>query len=298
MHLNTATHSEQRVLISKKLLNHHINIPCKNCMTKNNCLHQILDNQLINELPNKYVTKIKIKKGDPIIRNGDKLNFLYNLRIGYCKLEFSLSNGQYQINHFAYPGDLLGIDGIADGKHRLDVSALSDGELCAIEYKTLTDLIMLEPKIRYVYEKMLSQSVNNVEEHLFSLGSHSAEQKLAFFLLNFHNRQKQLNIDLRMMRLPMSREDLKSYLGMTSETLSRSFAFLERNNFLEVKNRNINNIDYERLTQFVEQKEKNIRLHNVKNIHKKERRLASPINPILVDRRQRNDRRHSSHIHF
>jgi CRP/FNR family transcriptional regulator len=277
MHLNTAAHSEQRVLILKKTPNHHINIPCKNCMTKNNCLHQILDNQLINELPNKYVTKIKIKKGDPIIRNGDGLNFLYNLRIGYCKLEFSLSNGQYQINHFAYPGDLLGIDGIADGRHRLDVSALSDGELCAIEYKTLTDLIMSEPKIRYVYEKMLSRSINLIEEHLFSLGSHSAEQKLAFFLLNFHNRQKELNIDLRMMRLPMSREDLKSYLGMTSETLSRSFAFLERNNFLEVKNRNISNINYERLAQFVEQKEKIAYVRNEQNSHRQNPLFASSI---------------------
>jgi CRP/FNR family transcriptional regulator len=127
-----------------------------------------------------------------------------------------------------------------------------------------------EPEIRNIFDTILGRTINQFEEHLFSLGSHSAEQKLAFFLLDFHKRQKQLNIDLRMMRLPMSREDLKSYLGMTSETLSRSFAFLEKNNYLQVKNRNISNINYDRLSQLIEHKEKSIKVWDLK----KPKRLA------------------------
>lgn len=256
MRLNTMTKKNSVITFAKPLITKLPQGVCKTCVSKNNCLHQFLDVELLSNLPTKYVTKIKMKKGDPIIRNGDPLNYLYNLRIGYCKLEFSLSNGQYQINHFGFPGDLLGIDGIAEKKHRLDITALSDGELCIIEFNTFTKLIDSEPEIRHIFETILGRSINRIEEHMFSLGSHSAEQKLAFFLLDFHKRQKQLNIDLRMMRLPMSREDLKSYLGMTSETLSRSFAFLEKNHCLQVKNRNISNINYERLSQLVEQREK------------------------------------------
>lgn len=265
MLLNTPAQSGSAITFSKAQIKQQIQAACKNCVSKNNCLHQSLENKLLSNLPAKYVTKIKMKKGDPIIRNGDPLNYLYNLRIGYCKLEFSLSNGQYQINHFAFPGDLLGIDGVAEKKHRLDITALSDGELCMIEFNTFTNLIDTESEIRTIFETILGRTINRIEEHLFSLGSHSAEQKLAFFLLDFHKRQKQLNIDLRMMRLPMSREDLKSYLGMTSETLSRSFAFLERNQCLQVKNRNISNINYERLAQLIEQNEKLSRTCNIKN---------------------------------
>lgn len=265
MLLNTAAQSGSAITFSKAQIKQQIQATCKNCVSMNNCLHQSLENKSLSNLPAKYVTKIKMKKGDPIIRNGDPLNYLYNLRIGYCKLEFSLSNGQYQINHFAFPGDLLGIDGVAEKKHRLDITALSDGELCMIEFNTFTNLIDTESEIRTIFETILGRTINRIEEHLFSLGSHSAEQKLAFFLLDFHKRQKQLNIDLRMMRLPMSREDLKSYLGMTSETLSRSFAFLERNQCLQVKNRNISNINYERLAQLIEQNEKLSRTCNIKN---------------------------------
>lgn len=265
MRLNTLTHKNDVIAFAKPLINKLPQGACKNCFSKNNCLHQFLDAEFLNNLPTKYVIKMKMKKGDPIIRNGDPLNYLYNLRIGYCKLEFSLSNGQYQVNHFGFPGDLLGIDGIAEKRHRLDITALSDGELCMIEFNTFTKLIDSEPEIRYIFEKILGHSINRIEEHLFSLGSHSAEQKLAFFLLDFHRRQKQLNIDLRMMRLPMSREDLKSYLGMTSETLSRSFAFLEKNQCLQVKNRNISNINYDRLSQLVEQKEKKNYAWNTKD---------------------------------
>lgn len=262
---NTVTQKNSAIMFAKPLTTKYPQVACKSCTSKNNCLHQFLDTEFLGNLPSKYITKIKMKKGDPIIRNGDPLNYLYNLRIGYCKLEFSLSNGQYQINHFGFPGDLLGIDGIAEKQHRLDTTALSDGELCMIEFNTFNKLIDSEPEIRHIFETILGRTINRIEEHLFSLGSHSAEQKLAFFLLDFHKRQKQLNIDLRMMRLPMSREDLKSYLGMTSETLSRSFAFLEKNQCLQVKNRNINNINYERLSQLVEHKEKIVQAWNIKS---------------------------------
>lgn len=264
MRLDSLMQNNNTINISKAFTQKHSQITCSNCKTKNNCLHHYLDHDFISRLPGKYVTKVKMKKGDPIIRNGDPLHHLYNVRIGYCKLEFSLSDGQYQINHFAFPGDLLGIDGIAEKKHRLDITALSDGELCIIEFNTLTKLIDSEPEIRNIFDTILGRTINRFEEHLFSLGSHSAEQKLAFFLLDFHKRQKQLNIDLRMMRLPMSREDLKSYLGMTSETLSRSFAFLEKNNYLQVKNRNISNINYDRLSQLIEHKEKSIKVWDLK----------------------------------
>lgn len=268
MRLNPATKEKNAITFTKPLITKHPQVTCKSCVAKNNCLHQFLDADFLNHLPVKYITKVKMKRGDPIIRNGDPLNYLYNLRIGYCKLEFSLSNGQYQINHFAFPGDLLGIDGIAERKHRLDITALSDGELCMIEFNIFNQLVATESKIRSIFDTILGRSINRIEEHLFSLGSHSAEQKLAFFLLDFHKRQKQLNIDLRMMRLPMSREDLKSYLGMTSETLSRSFAFLERNGYLQVRNRNLSNIDYDRLSLLIEQREKISHSLNLKIDHK------------------------------
>lgn len=228
---------------------------CHGCKSRVHCVHSTLSLSMIEILPKNYITKIKIKAGDPIYRNGEPLNFLYNVRIGYCKVEYSLEDGRYQINHFALPGQIVGTDGLADGHHKLDVTALTDGELCAIEFKGLHRLMNSQIKIREIYEKLLSRSINNSQEHIFSLGSHSAEQRLALFLLNFYEHHRSLQIELSAFRLPMSREDLKSYLGITAETLSRCLSNLENIGCLEVNNRNISKINLKKLEQIINPKE-------------------------------------------
>ncbi len=52
--------------------------------------------------------------------------------------------------------------------------------------------------------------------------------------------------------LPMNREELRSYLGMTLETLSRCFTYLERKGYILVRNRVITFLEPEKLEQFLE----------------------------------------------
>lgn len=227
------------------------NLPCDTCLSYGNCLYKSLNLHLQEKKTNQFVHKFKIKRGDPIFHSGDKIHSIYNLKIGFAKVEYTLPNGEHQINQFAMPGDLLGLDGIADGKHHLDVYALSDGEICSMPVSELNKAIKIDPDTAVVIEKYMSEALNRTQEHIFSLGTHSAEKKLAFFLVNFRNRLRELSMRTDTLRLPMNREDLRSYLGVTIETLSRSFTYLEKNGFIEVKNREINFIDIEELEKFV-----------------------------------------------
>lgn len=210
---------------------------------------------ILNLLPSNYASRVKVKAGDSIYRNGQSLDFLYVICTGYYKVEYSLPDGQYQINHFALPGELLGSDGLADGSFHLDVIALTDGILCALEFNVLHKLLNSQPSLQEIYEKSLSQVINNLQEHLFSLGSHNAEQRLAYFLVYFYKSHQNFNSGLNAIRLPMCREDLKSYLGITSETLSRCFSMLEKNGCLRINNRNISHLDLQRLENIISPKE-------------------------------------------
>lgn len=224
---------------------------CVNCISGINCLYKNLNLDKLGKKTNQFMHNFKIKKGDPIYHNGDDTHSIYNLKIGFVKIEYTLPGGQHQINQFAIPGDLIGLDGIADGKHHLDAFALSDGEICGISLSKLNNIIKTDPDTSIVIERSMSEAINQIQEHMFSLGTHSAEEKLAFFLINYRNRLTKLNMRIDTIKLPMSREELRSYLGVTIETLSRSFTYLEKNGYIKVRNREINFISDAKLEKFL-----------------------------------------------
>ena len=78
-----------------------------------------------------------------------------------------------------------------------------------------------------------------------------------------------LNLRTDTLRLPMSREDLRSYLGVTIETLSRSFTYLENNGFIRVKNREIIFIDSSGLERFISAEDLKLQLsHQIYGVKK------------------------------
>ena len=60
------------------------------------------------------------------------------------------------------------------------------------------------------------------------LGRRSAEEKVATFLIGWRDRLVQLNGLSKTVVLPMSRQDIADFLGLTIETVSRTFTKLER----------------------------------------------------------------------
>lgn len=226
--------------------------PCVSCVSRSACLHKNFDQIQLENLTAQYVQKIKIKSGDHIFHNGDPIHALYNVRVGFLKLEYSLPNGHHQVNEFATQGKLIGADGIADGKHHLDAIAITDGEVCSIDFNRIQSLMKTEAVLQEAIEHSMSKEMNRTQEHLFSLGSHSTEQKIAHFLIDLHHKLGDTYSQLDSLRLPMSREDLKSYLGMTSESLSRGLSSLESNHYLKVRNREISSINYEKLKELLE----------------------------------------------
>ena len=231
------------------------NNPCIGCLSKAYCLHKTIDIHKLVNPENHYVQKFKVKKGDSLFHNGDNHNHLYNIRNGYIKIEHSQPNGQLNITKFGMIGDLFGLDGWADGKHRFDAYALSDSELCAINVKQLHAAMKLDHEITQIIEQLMSYELNYIQDHVFSLSTHSAEQKLAYFLSGYRNRLEHLNLRNTTIRLPMSREELKSYLGITSETLSRSFTYLENKGYIIVKNKEIAFMDLKQLEALLEPKD-------------------------------------------
>jgi len=97
----------------------------------------------------------------------------------------------------------------------------------------------------------MSKELNDMQEHIFSLGSHTVEQKIAFFLIELQNKLGRINSQFNSIRPPMNRDDLKSYLGITSESLSRALTSLETKKYFRVRNREISEINYKKLIELI-----------------------------------------------
>jgi CRP/FNR family transcriptional regulator len=78
------------------------------------------------------------------------------------------------------------------------------------------------------------RELSQAQDHMVLLGRRSAEEKVATFLIGWRDRLAQFGSPSRVVPLPMSRQDIADYLGLTIETVSRTFTKLERDGVIEI----------------------------------------------------------------
>jgi CRP/FNR family transcriptional regulator len=78
------------------------------------------------------------------------------------------------------------------------------------------------------------RELSQAQDHMVLLGRRSAEEKVATFLIGWRDRLAQPGSPSKTVALPMSRQDIADFLGLTIETVSRTFTKLERNRVIEI----------------------------------------------------------------
>lgn len=196
-----------------------------------------------------YFSKLHLKKDNNIFYDGNSgINF-YLIKNGFASLDYSLSNGQHHIVQFNGPGDIIGLEGWSRGRHYLNAKALTDIDLCCLRVTDLHQAMLKNYDLFTRMEDLRTKFFLSNQEHNFSLSNHSALQKLAFFLFNWRMRFNPKSDSGDLLKLPMSRMDITNHLGITTETLSRSFGYLENKKLIHVNNRYIRFLNIKDLTR-------------------------------------------------
>lgn len=196
--------------------------------------------------------RVRFKKNKTIFSAGDVFTSLYFVANGFLKADCVFQNGHYQTHRFMIPGDWFGLKGLGNGYYQSRTIALTDCDLVAVDARVLEAQMNHNVKIRSAFEAIRSAVLNQSNHHCVVLSTYSVEQKLAYFLIDFQERLRAIHYDKPTIELPMSRDDLKSHVGMTSESLSRKFTALEQVGCFKVQNRLISEIDFERLQKLVD----------------------------------------------
>lgn len=174
--------------------------------------------------------------GSSLFRCGDPFTAIYAVRSGCIKSYSFDANGHELVHGFHLVGQVFGLDAVYPDRHRCNALVLEPSSLCVIPYRDVARLSMEFPILQ---DHVLRLMGREFSRQLMSAERSTATQRIANFLLDMNTRLQQAGVAEHEFTLPMSREDISSYLGITPETLSRLLGKLEREGLIEVDHRRV-----------------------------------------------------------
>lgn len=224
-----------------------IKVACSNCNLRELCMPVSLSLKDSQRLDDIVKVRRRIKSGDALFWDGNAFDSLFAIRFGFFKTYVTNQEGRIQVTGFQMAGDIMGLDGIASDLHTCNAIALEDSEVCVIPFANVEDLSREFPILQRHVHKIMSREIVHEHNMMMLLGSMSAREKLAAFLVNFAKRLCDRGLSQSQIILRMSREDIGSYLGMKIETVSRTFSAFSADGLIDVKQRHLQIIDLEGL---------------------------------------------------
>ena len=222
---------------------------CSKCHLRDLCLPCGMTGGDVERLDSLMFGRRRITAGQTLYREGERFQSIYAVRNGTFKSSLTLADGREQVSGFYMVGELLGLDGVANGAHASSTTAMEDAEVCSIPYTRFTEMAAGNSGMQHVVSRLMSREIVREHSLMVLLGSMNAEERLAAFLLNLSQRLKVRGYSATEFHLRMTRAEIGSYLGMTLETVSRTFSAFQQQRLLEVDKRHIQIIDLDGLTR-------------------------------------------------
>ncbi len=224
---------------------------CGGCTIRELCLPAGLSDQEVMLLDQHMSHRQVVKKGGSLYRTGDPFKSLYAVSTGFLKTSILHEDGRAQVTGFQMAGEIVGLDAISTDQHICDAVALVDSMVCEITFDRFEELGQLMSNLQHRFNKTLSREIVREQGVMLLLGSMRAEERLAAFLGNLANRFTERKQSGSELVLPMTREDIGSYLGLKLETVSRILSRFHDLKLLEVRGRNVRILDQIGLNQLI-----------------------------------------------
>lgn len=163
----------------------------------------------------------KAKAGETLFSEGDDADGIYEVVSGMLRLYKLLPDGRRQITGFLGSGQILGL--APEGTHVYSAEAINDVTLCRYPRVGFDRLIDEVPGLARRLLAVTSHELRAAQDQMLLLGRKAAGEKVASFLLLMAEQQGSDDE----VAVPMARSDIADYLGLTTETVSRTFTKLK-----------------------------------------------------------------------
>ncbi|MDF2557892.1 MAG: cAMP-binding protein [Bacillales bacterium] len=174
------------------------------------------------DLISSLIRKRRFQKGQVLIREGDKSDALYFIHYGNIKLSKITIEGKEQILNLVSHGDFFGeLHVLHNAACNFSAYALEDTEVCMILRKDFEMVIQMYPNISIKLLHAMTERLSHAENLLQTLATKDAEVRLVNLIIDLSEkfgRKTESGIEIS---LPMTREEMANYIGVTRETISR-----------------------------------------------------------------------------
>jgi CRP/FNR family transcriptional regulator, nitrogen fixation regulation protein len=162
---------------------------------------------------------MRFARNNEIYGEGESAEYLYQVISGSVRTYRMLDDGRRQISAFYLPGDIFGVE--AGDVHLSSAEAICDAQVLVAKRSAVMARAEHEKNLGRQLWMLTARELQRVQEHSLALIK-SAEERVAGFLLEMAGR----NSAGAAVELPMSRQDIADYLGLTIETVSRTITQL------------------------------------------------------------------------
>jgi CRP-like cAMP-binding protein len=167
-----------------------------------------------------------------IYGEGEPVDYFYKVQSGTVRTCKVRTDGRRQIGGFYLPGDMLGVE--VGAEHSFSGEAVTDCQVLLINRRLVMARAAREVAVARELWRLIGHELDRAQDHILLLIK-SAEERVASFLLEMAGPASEGNT----INLPMTRQDIAEYLGLTIETVSRTLVHLEATAAIEVHSRQI-----------------------------------------------------------
>lgn len=168
--------------------------------------------------------RLTFRPGEEIYAQDEDADLIYRVVRGSIRTTHLQADGRRQIGDFYYEGDVIGVE--VGEAHRFSAEALTGCEVLAL--RRAGSAAYDTGQVERMIWAATARELQRAQSHMLLLGRATACEKVARFLMDIANRFRG-----EFVTLPMSRQDMADYLGLTIETISRMLGRLQADGVIE-----------------------------------------------------------------
>jgi CRP/FNR family nitrogen fixation transcriptional regulator len=173
-------------------------------------------------------TRMAYEGASEIYGEGEPVEYIYKVLSGAVRTYKLLSDGRRQIGAFHLPGEFFGLEAGKD--HQFSAEAISESEILVIKRSAVFAMAGRDASVGRELWSLTAADLARAQDHMLLLGRKSAAERVATFLLEMSRRASVSGT----VELPMSRQDIADYLGLTIETVSRTISQFVSSAFIQL----------------------------------------------------------------
>jgi CRP/FNR family transcriptional regulator len=204
---------------------------CGDCNVRHMAICAALEPDQIGEIE-RLMRASRLDANQILVEEGSPRRRVFSLTSGMLRLSLSLPDGRRQITGFLMPGDYLGLSD--DDRYSQTAEAVIPSVVCSFSVAEMDGLIERYDRLKDRLHAMTRRALRQARESQMTLGRLAPSEKVASFLLMMSSRAVEHGLPESPVNLPMTRTDIADYLGLTIETVSRTFTKLRNQGLLRL----------------------------------------------------------------